>query len=208
VVRDRTDHSPRQWGTARSALVTTTGGTVFVARRESMSSDPIQPISQAKLLVGSLNAAGAFGTPIMIPAAIAEVGDMAAVPRGDGFALVWVEDSKLRFAAFDAAGMITLAPRDVIGGVSASTTPRMASGPDGGFGVVYDVEGAGGRIHGAVLVLSADGAVRMPPATTGWAGRGNALRTSGTGDRRRARRVRDGLEQSRERSRRHRVCSR
>jgi hypothetical protein len=163
VVRDRTDHSPRQWGAGESALVTTTGGTVFVARRESMSSDPFQPISQAKLLVGSLSAAGAFGTPIMIPAAIAEVGDMAAVPRGDGFALVWVEGTKLRFAAFDATGMIMLSPRDVIGGVGASTTPRIAPGPDGGFGVAYDVEGAGGVFTAQFLVLSGDGTVRTPP---------------------------------------------
>jgi len=167
VVRDRTDHSPRQWGAGESALVTTTGGTTFVARRESVSSDPFQPISQAKLLVGSLSAAGAFGTPFMIPAAIADVGDMAAAPRGDGFALLWVEDAKLRFAAFDAAGTITLPPRDVIGGVGASTTPRMAAGPDGGFGVVYDVEGGAGQggnglFSAQFLVLSADGAVRMP----------------------------------------------
>ncbi len=165
VVRDRTDHSPRQWGAGESALVTTTGGTAFVARRENMSSDPFRPISGAKLLVGSLSAAGAFGTPIMIPAAIAEVGDMAAVPRGDGFAVVWVEGTKLRFAAFDAAGMIDAAAQGRRSdGVGASTTPRMAAGPDGGFGVVSDVESAGGMCsRRSFLVLSGDGAVRMPP---------------------------------------------
>jgi hypothetical protein len=163
VIRDRTDHSPRIWGQVATALVTTSGGKAYLARRENMSTNPFEPPTTAQFLVSSFDAAGTFGTPVTIPAAVTQLGDVAGAPRGDGFALVWVEGTRLRFAAFDAAGAITIAPRDVIDGVQETVTPRMAAGPDGGFGVVYDPEGANGVRSVYFLVLAADGALRHQP---------------------------------------------
>jgi hypothetical protein len=80
--------------------------------------------------------------------------------------VVWIQGAKLRFAAFDAAGMPVIAPRDVTDvatGEVFGINLAMAAGPDGGFGVVYDPQGTGNARTVQFLVLTADGAVRTPP---------------------------------------------
>jgi hypothetical protein len=161
VVRDRTDHSPRRWGGVGTALIATTGGTAYLARQEGTAGDVFNPPPPPELVVGTLSLAGALGSSTVVPAGTA-VGVMAAAPREDGFALVWEEDTKLRFAAFDASGAIALAPREVISGVSTNGDPRIAAGPDGGFGVVFESE-QDRTLSAMFMVLSADGSVRMAP---------------------------------------------
>jgi hypothetical protein len=161
VARDRTDHSPLRWSGLGAALVATSGGTAYLARHEGIAGDVFNPPPPAQLVVGTLNAAGTFGPKTTVPAGTA-VGTMAAAPRGDGFALVWEEDTKLRFAAFDSTGAIVIAARDVVPGVSINGETRIAAGPDGGFGVVFESEEAR-TLAVQFVVLSADGTVRMAP---------------------------------------------
>jgi hypothetical protein len=169
ATRGRTDHSPRAWASA-PALVTTTAGTSFLIRPESMPANPNVP-APTQLLASTLSAAGAFGTPTVVPSTPADVGELAAAPRGAGFAAVFVEGTALRFAAFDAAGAIVIAPKTVLTGVDTlSTTPAMAAGPDGGFGVVYAADTGGDKREVRFVTLTADGAMRGTPRTLNAAG--------------------------------------
>jgi hypothetical protein len=163
MTRGRTDHSPRSWNTA-PALVTTSGGTAFLIRSESMlSASPGAP-AQPQLVASTLSTSGTFGASTIVPSTPSDVGDLAAAPRGTGFAAVYVEGTALRFAAFDAAGAIAVAPKTVLTGVDTlSTIPSMAAGPDGGFGVVYAVNTPGDKREVRFVVLTADGAMRATP---------------------------------------------
>jgi hypothetical protein len=134
--RGRTDHTPRSWQINPPALVTTSKG-AFLARIESMGSMPFnQP--PPELLLSSFDVAGTFGPPTTLPLANRdEAGGLAAAPRGDGFALVWIDGSKLRFAAFDPSGQNVVPAKDVLDGIDRLATPMLAAGPDGGFGLVW-----------------------------------------------------------------------
>jgi hypothetical protein len=166
VARGRTDHSPLHWGYQSSALLPAAGGTAWHVRREAMTPNPLIPGSAVKLVVGSLAPDGTLGPVTTIPTTSPDkVGAIAAAPRGDGLAVVWVEDTKLRFAAFDAAGAMAVAPRDVGTAVDHQYTElRLAGGSDGGFGVVFtppsDVVDARSV---QFMVLDGSGAVRLPP---------------------------------------------
>jgi len=174
IQRDRTDHRPRNWGLLPPALVTTTGGATFLGRLEStIPSLPPSPSMPAtpQLLVSSFDLAGNFGAPAVVP--VAEpmaAGAVSAAPRGDGFVIVWAESGTMRLAAFDSAGKLVLGPREVISDVPASADryragvdPRLAAGPDGGFGLVYTPQGAPGSYELRFAVLDPDGGLRMPP---------------------------------------------
>lgn len=159
VSRARTDHTPRYWRSS-PALITTSGGTAYFARYEAMTPNPIIPTA-GQLLIGSLAADGTFGPTTVVPTAAAmDVGGMAAAPAGTGFALVWVEGSALRFAAFGAGGAGTIAPRTIATGVDQQSAPRIAAGSDGGFGVVYAVAPTTDSREARLLVLGSDGAAR------------------------------------------------
>src|SRR3954464_5249596 len=56
VERDRTDHSPRSWNMTPPSLVAPTAGTTFLARLESMPSNPVMP-APAQLLVSTFDVA-------------------------------------------------------------------------------------------------------------------------------------------------------
>jgi len=162
--RERTDHSPRSWQINPPALVTTAKGG-FLARIESMGSMPfMQP--PPDLLVSSFDVAGTFGPPITLPLANRdEAGGLAAAPRADGFALVWVDGSKLRFAAFDPGGQNLVPAKDVLEGVDRLSNPMLAAGPDGAFGLVYaptdDLRA--GRREVRFAVLDDLGGIRKAP---------------------------------------------
>jgi hypothetical protein len=167
VARGRTDHSPLHWGYQSSALLPTSGGgTAWHVRREAMTPNPLIPGSAVKLVLGTLAADGAMGPVTTIPTTSPDkVGAIAAAPRGDGVAVVWVEDSKLRFAAFDAAGAMAVAPRDVATAVDHQYTElRLAGGSDGGFGLVFTPPSDVVDAHSVqFMVLDGNGAVRLPP---------------------------------------------
>lgn len=161
IVRDRTDHTPRHWR-ASPAMVTTSGGSVYFARREAMSDTPIIPVA-GQLLVGSFAADGSFGAPTVVtPAPASDVGALAAIPSGTGFAVVWVDGGKLRFGAFDANGASLAAPKDIAGGMDPLVTPKLAAGPDGGYGVIYAPQTAPNQREVHFIVLDATGAVKSP----------------------------------------------
>jgi hypothetical protein len=174
IQRDRTAHQPRNWNLVPPALVTTVGGAAFLARFEStIPSLPPSPIDRpaTQLLVSTFDVAGTFGTPVTVPVGnTMEVGMVTAAPRGDGFLIVWVESSTLRLAAFDGAGRIVLGPKDLVSSIPASTDthfagtdPRLAAGPDGGFGLIYTPQVALGSYEVHFTVLDPDGTLRMPP---------------------------------------------
>jgi hypothetical protein len=169
IARDRTDHSPRNW-TTPPAMVTTTGGSTFLIRPESTQGFPPGP---SELVASTLDAAGTLGSPIVIPSAAADVGEVAAAPRGAGFAAVWGEGTALRFAAFDDAGAIAVAPKTVLSGGaidSVYTVPSLAAGPDGGFGLVYTATAETDKREVRFVVLNADGTMRGTPRALNAAG--------------------------------------
>jgi hypothetical protein len=162
VARARTDHSPRVWG-AGSALVATAGGQAFVSRRESPSGSPFAPVNP-QFMVSTLGADGTLGPALTEPAIPpAQLGTLSAARRGDGFALVWAEGDRLRFAGFDAAGAVAVPPVDLVSGVDEFVTHRLAAGPDGGFGLVFDRQLSLNARELHFMVLDASGAVRLAP---------------------------------------------
>jgi hypothetical protein len=162
IQRGHTDHSPRNWGFVTPALVAA-GGAAYLARVEGMTQSFFNP-SDGKLLLSSLAGDGTFGPPVALSAVVpADVGSIAAAPAGEGFALVWVNGTRLRFAAFDSGGQPTTEPRDVLGDPKGLIEPAIATGPDGGFGVAYAVQTAGNGRQVRFTVLDRDGTPRLPP---------------------------------------------
>jgi hypothetical protein len=176
VQRDRTDHRPRSWSLVPPALVATAGGAAFLARFEAtIPSLPPSPAFPAatQFLVSSFDLAGTFGAPLTL--AQGDAWDRSAVtaaPRGDGFLAVWNVGSTFRGAAFDASGKAVLGPRDLLTDASTpgnsdrqlfALDPRLARGPDGGFGLIYTPQASAGSYEVRFTVLDPDGGVRMPP---------------------------------------------
>jgi hypothetical protein len=159
LARDRTNHAPANWR-SWPALVTTSGGAAYFFRFDSWMSVVADPGHPDGLRVGSLSIEGVMGASTDIPFGGRDtVGSAAAAPRGDGFAVVWIDAGKLRFAAFDAAGAAIIAPRDVAAGVDAAPAPRLAAGPEGGFGVVYTSTAANSMSRQVFLLLLDDSGV-------------------------------------------------
>jgi hypothetical protein len=162
--RGRTDHTPRSWDINAPALATTSKG-AFLVRTESMGSGPfMQP--PPDLLLSSFDVPGTFGPASKLPLIDPEsAGGLAAAPRGDGFAVVWVDGGKLRFAAFDASGQEVVAPRDVLDGFDRLANPMLTAGPEG-LGLVYaalvGAENTGIR-EVRFALLDSMGAVHSPP---------------------------------------------
>jgi hypothetical protein len=163
IERDRTDHAPRSWQFVPPAPVTTSNGITYLPRLEST---PMNPFMQApvQLLVSSFDAAGNFGPTTTLPAAMPDrVNGLAAAPRGDGFAVVWVENERLRFAAFDADGQTVVGGKDVLTGPAELSRPRLAAGADGGFGLVYTAAGTDDTPEVRFAVLDGAGGIRQAP---------------------------------------------
>lgn len=163
--RDRTDHSPRSWGSSLQApaLVKTSGGTAFLARVESTAAIPTMP-GTPQFTLSTFDVAGTFGPPIALPASMpSDIGGLAAAPRADGFALVWIEGSRLRFAAFDGAGQTIVAAKDIVADVDPLTDPRLAPGSDGGFGLIFAPTVSATSREVRFAVLDAAGTVRVAP---------------------------------------------
>jgi hypothetical protein len=160
VTRPRTDHTPRFWR-AWPGLVTGASAPWFI-RREAMTDLPISA-PPGQLVVGSLAPDGSFGAATPVTGVVHDqVGPLAAVVSNGGFAAVWVEGEKLRFARFDAQGALAGAPKDLASGLDEQAVPRLVAGSDGGFAVVYTPEIASARqLH--LLLLDATGAVKHGP---------------------------------------------
>jgi hypothetical protein len=170
VVRGRTDHSPRQWS-GREALVTTRGGTAFLARLEGMSPDPMFPgiPGRASLLVSSLGTDGSFGPPVTVSSADPDtIGGVTLAASGDGFVAVWTEGSALRMAGFDAQGMLSAAAHTIdLPGIGPDSRPKIAVAPDGGFGLVYGVRTEGRPTDVQFVALDGSGRPRGGPRLLG-----------------------------------------
>ena len=163
VVRGRTEHSPRQWS-GRQALVTTRGGTVYLARLESTSPDPMFPgiPGRAALLVSSLGTDGSFGPPVTVSSAEPDtIGGVTLAASGDGFVAVWTEGGALRMAGFDAQGMLSAAAQTItLPGIGVDSRPKIAAAPDGGFGLVYGVHSEGRPTNVHFVALDGSGRPR------------------------------------------------
>jgi hypothetical protein len=167
IQRDRTDHSPRNWTVYPPALVKTTGDRTFLARLEFTTDYPVSPLHPPpQLVVSSFDVAGTFGPATTVPLDQPQEGSsVAAAPRADGLLVVWVDAAKLRVAAFDAAGQVVLAPRDLLAGIDAGASPALVAGADGGFGLVYAPQVSPGAREMRFTVLDPDGNIRMAPRT-------------------------------------------
>jgi hypothetical protein len=160
--RGITDHSPRSWQMVPPTLVGT-GKNTFLARVESTGSDPLMQ-QPPELLLSSFDVAGNFGAPTTLPLANRrEAGGLTSAPRGEGFALAWVDGTKLRFAAFGSAGESLVPARDVLDGLDALSAPTLAAGADGGFGLVWAQEAGGNTREVRFAVLDSTGQVRTAP---------------------------------------------
>ena len=159
--RGLTDHSPLSWQLIPPALVPG-AKRAQLARIESTGSNPFMQ-SVPELLLSSFDVGGSFGPPTKVPlASPQEAGGLAGAPRGEGVALVWVDGTKLRFAAFDGAGQTVVPAKDVADGLDRLSAPMLAAGPDGAFGLVY-APPAGDAREVRFAVLDAMGGVRLAP---------------------------------------------
>jgi hypothetical protein len=159
IERDRTVHTPVNWGVAGHDLVVTTGGDAFFARFESTGQPPSPP-GPARFLVGKLGVDGVFGSAVEPSTGSPDtLSAPAMAPRGDGFALIWVEGTSLRFAAFDAAGAIVVPAKSVPSGpVDGLSDPHIARGSGTDFGIAYASASEGGEDADVrFLVLDGDG---------------------------------------------------
>jgi hypothetical protein len=158
----RKDHAPVSWGAYGDSALVVTGspGTAYLARRET-TFEPRSPGAVWKLVVGPLGADGTVGPPSAELGSGNEVTQVAAAREGAGFAVVWTDADRLRFARFDAAGKLLGEARDVASGVVEALRLGLAAGPDGGFGVVFDsLIGQGNQRGVFFMVLDGTGAVR------------------------------------------------
>ncbi|HEY0706741.1 MAG TPA: hypothetical protein VGG33_08090 [Polyangia bacterium] len=160
VERPRTDHTPRYWQSL-PGLVTTTAGTAQFLRSEAMTENPIFPV-MPKLTLGTMGKDGSFGPPSVVAEVAGEVGSISAAPRADGLAAIWIEGTKLRFAAFDANSALVVAPKDIATGVDVQSPPKLAGGPAGGFGVLYATAAGFTNREVHFLALDADGMAKAP----------------------------------------------
>jgi hypothetical protein len=166
IASGRTVYSPRSWSWD-PALVATAGGQAYVARHESTPGTSAAP-GVTRFVVSTLGTDGALGPDLTEPAIPAEeLGNLAAAPRGNGFALVWREANRLRFAAFDAAGAVAVSPRDLVSDLvsdlDGSVTPRLAAGPDGAFGMVFNRTIVPRQQAVFFMVVDGAGDVRLAP---------------------------------------------
>lgn len=161
--RDRADHSPIYWSAVGHDLVAT-GGEALLARVESIPPNPFDP-APLSFVVSRFGADGSFGDPIApSPGDPEQISGPALARRGSGFAVVWVEGERMRFAAFDAAGEVVIAAKDVAAGtMDYFSRPELAAGLEGGFGVVYTREAPSFERQVWVLALDADGELRGAP---------------------------------------------
>ena len=156
------EQTPRVWRSG-PALVATRDGKAFLARQEAVTADPVIPAT-GQFIVGGLGVDGTFAAATPVPSgAMDELADIDGAPRGDGFAVVWGQQGKLRFAAFDAAGASTIAAKDVLSVAEFIVGPRIAAGPDGGFGVVYTVVPNPNARTLFFVLLGPDGEMRGTP---------------------------------------------
>jgi hypothetical protein len=131
---------------------------------------PLFP-THPELVVSTFAVDGTFGASTVVPSTPSDLGNVAAAPRGEGVAAIFVEGTTLRFAAFDASGAMTIAPKTVVTGVDAyATQVQVAAGPDGGFGVVFVMPTPGNGREIRFATLTADGDVRGSPRVLNGAG--------------------------------------
>jgi hypothetical protein len=167
IGRGLTSHAPLQW-MPWPVMATATSGTTYLARVESSSPDPFIP-GQRDLTVSTFAPDGTLGQPTRVaPLDFDQYMFVAAAPRGDGVALVWLDVStgSVSFAAFDAAGQVAVAPRVIATGPAGDFVPgnlRLAAGGDGGFAVVQRLSSATGGSELRMLTLNADGSTRGAP---------------------------------------------
>jgi hypothetical protein len=170
ITRPRADHSPRQWQRTQ-AIAVTRGGVAYLARVEGLGTDPLSPIipGRARLIVSRFSADGAFGEPVTISDSDwPSLFGVAIARLGDGFAVVWVEEAELRFAAFDGQARPTVTPRTIQApGFGDHSRPQVVEGPDGGLGVVYATEGGSAPARVMFFTMDGTGQLRAAPRRLG-----------------------------------------
>jgi hypothetical protein len=156
VIRDRTDHTPRYWSYGGHDLQVSSGGIAYSVRVESMPPNPFEQ-APANFIATTLAADGTFGSNIILATNPPdEILWPSAAPRGDGVAVVYVDGTRLRFVAFDGAGQVVIAAKDLPGiTVDFQTRPKLVAF-GGGFGLVYQRPGAG-NVEVLFLALDGDG---------------------------------------------------
>jgi hypothetical protein len=177
VTRDRTSHSPRAW-TGLSALQPIADGSLYLARVEwDTSSSGGYYSAPHSFLVSPFAVDGSLGSPTTVPVDnVKGVAALATAPQGQGFVLAWADTQALRFAAFDANGVlvgqpkiITVLDRDADTGIGL----RMAADTSGG-GFALAISARKNAVDEAqALFLGPDGVARgsirrlgSPPSST------------------------------------------
>jgi hypothetical protein len=147
VTRELMNRKPTHFGHWGASLATLPSGDVWGARLQATGSEPwienpwIDPGSYS-LLVSTVAADGQLGSAKTIavsdPSRVTSP-EIVALPSG-GFAVVWLEGERLRFASFDAAGAPRVAPKDLpAGSVGSSTRIRLALSARGSIGIVWEL---------------------------------------------------------------------
>jgi hypothetical protein len=131
----------------RPATAVTPSGAFFSARTT------IEP----SLLIAPVDPNGTVGAPLIrIEAQSSDLHRPSLVADVDGFAVAWIEDNRVRFARYDAAGAEVVAPR-VVG--TAPTLPINAvelARADGGFGISFIELGFDRSLRAAVHFIGVD----------------------------------------------------
>ncbi len=142
VTRTATDHAPRVWGRGAHPLVTTAGGTVFLARNEATPSSPFEPAPFA-LRISTFRVDGTIGSAIDVLQNTDLVGSLAAAPAGDGLLLAWSDDT-IHTAIRNASGDAVAQPRALAGTTTDSLTRPVLAPLGSNFGMAFSAPGNGG----------------------------------------------------------------
>jgi hypothetical protein len=146
IVQDTTA-LPNRWARLSSDIAASSSGTVWAARTESTGLDWNQP---SDFFVSTLDANGELGPDLSISGDPTVIQRVQVVGTSSGaFAVMWIEGSALRFAAFDAAGTAIGAPKTIdTVQVDSGSDYRAAFDGVGSIGVIYSrTRGNGSSIH-------------------------------------------------------------
>jgi hypothetical protein len=179
VERELLNYKPRSWGYAGHSLVSS-GDVAWVARVEADATSPFNP-GPPTFIVSKVDSAGQLGTAITIPVADAKLVSKPALVALDAgaFALLWQQSAApqgtagsssktLRYAAFDATGTMTTAPKTLLSeSAEGIMSLHVARGTDGRLGVTWTNQQAGWTMQTQFALFDAAGQPVAAPRPLG-----------------------------------------
>lgn len=144
VERPHTRYTPTQNSIAGPSLAVTAAGKAFIARIDSPFPYP-EPVDPPALFVAPIGADGAMGPRVKPDDRSPDMWGSPTIARyGDGLAIAWSDEERLRVAALGPDGAVVKAPVNLSGVTLRNEIIQsgvlLAQGKDGRLGLAYTTE--------------------------------------------------------------------